>query len=199
MSSLSLEDFGDPGSALVTDIPAATDRFDDGYNAGWDDAMAQVETEQARVSEQLADRLTELEHNQRAAMSTALTTLEPALRDVFDKLLPRTVKRAFFPILLEEVEAVLASGAESLILAVAPEDAGPIARLLERGGIPSSRAVVQPEPAMSMSQAVIRWTGQERRIDLEGVLTALDDALETFLATMDRGQDAPDIKEALNG
>ena len=52
-----------------------------------------------------------------------------------------------------------------------------------------------------MSQALIRWDGQERRIDLEGVLAALDDALETFLATMDRGPDAADAdtKEAVNG
>ncbi len=36
---------------------------------------------------------------------------------------------------------------------------------------------------------------------MEGTLAALDDALETFLATMDRGDDAAgaDMKEAING
>ncbi|WP_339640529.1 hypothetical protein [Jannaschia helgolandensis] len=183
----------------MASVDHAIDRFDDGYNAGWDDAMAQVEAEQSRVAAQLAERLTGLERDQRAAMTTALMTLEPALRDVFDKLLPSTVERAFLPILLEEVEAVLDAGTECLTLVVAPEDAAPVARLLERGGIAAERVTVTPEPALSMSQALIRWTGQERQIDLEGVLTALDDALETFLATMDRGQDAAGLKEALNG
>ena len=198
--ALRLEDFGTRGQAPgMASVDHANDRFDDGYNAGWDDAMAQVEAEQSRVAAQLAERLTGLERDQRAAMTTALMTLEPALRDVFDKLLPSTVERAFLPILLEEVEAVLDAGTECLTLVVAPEDAAPVARLLERGGIAAERVTVTPEPALSMSQALIRWTGQERQIDLEGVLTALDDALETFLATMDRGQDAAGLKEALNG
>ena len=198
--ALRLEDFGARGQAPgMASVDHANDRFDDGYNAGWDDAMAQVEAEQSRVAAQLAERLTGLERDQRAAMTTALMTLEPALRDVFDKLLPSTVERAFLPILLEEVEAVLDAGTECLTLVVAPEDAAPVARLLERGGIAAERVTVTPEPALSMSQALIRWTGQERQIDLEGVLTALDDALETFLATMDRGQDAAGLKEALNG
>ena len=198
--ALRLEDFGARGQAPgMASVDHANDRFDDGYNAGWDDAMAQVEAEQSRVAAQLAERLTGLERDQRAAMTTALMTLEPALRDVFDKLLPSTVERAFLPILLEEVEAVLDAGTECLTLVVAPEDAAPVARLLERGGIAAERVTVTSEPALSMSQALIRWTGQERQIDLEGVLTALDDALETFLATMDRGQDAAGLKEALNG
>lgn len=198
--ALRLEDFGALGQAPgMASVDHAIDRFDDGYNAGWDDAMAQVEAEQSRVAAQLAERLTGLERDQRAAMTTALMTLEPALRDVFDKLLPSTVERAFLPILLEEVEAVLDAGTECLTLVVAPEDAAPVARLLERGGIAAERVTVTSEPALSMSQALIRWTGQERQIDLEGVLTALDDALETFLATMDRGQDAAGVKEALNG
>lgn len=198
--ALRLEDFGTRGQAPgMASVDHANDRFDDGYNAGWDDAMAQVEAEQSRVAAQLAERLTGLERDQRAAMTTALMTLEPALRDVFDKLLPSTVERAFLPILLEEVEAVLDAGTECLTLVVAPEDAAPVARLLERGGIAAERVTVTSEPVLSMSQALIRWTGQERQIDLEGVLTALDDALETFLATMDRGQDAAGLKEALNG
>ncbi|SEK43989.1 flagellar assembly protein FliH [Jannaschia helgolandensis] len=198
--ALRLEDFGTRGQAPgMASVDHANDRFDDGYNAGWDDAMAQVEAEQSRVAAQLAERLTGLERDQRAAMTTALMTLEPALRDVFDKLLPSTVERAFLPILLEEVEAVLDAGTECLTLVVAPEDAAPVARLLERGGIAAERVTVTSEPVLSMSQALIRWTGQERQIDLEGVLTALDDALETFLATMDRGQDAAGVKEALNG
>jgi len=198
--ALRLEDFGARGQAPgMASVDHANDRFDDGYNAGWDDAMAQVEAEQSRVAAQLAERLTGLERDQRAAMTTALMTLEPALRDVFDKLLPSTVERAFLPILLEEMEAVLDAGTECLTLVVAPEDAAPVARLLERGGIAAERVTVTSEPVLSMSQALIRWTGQERQIDLEGVLTALDDALETFLATMDRGQDAAGVKEAQNG
>lgn len=205
MSSLALEDFGSGGpmhgSVNGAPTPAGADRFDAGYNAGWDDAMAQIETEQTRVSERLAERLDALELGQRAANAAALSALEPTLRDIFDKLLPRTAERAFLPLLLEEVRTVLADDAGRLVLHVAPEEENALLRLLERADLSAERVTVRAEPALSISQALIRWEGQERRVDLEGVLAALDDALETFLATMDRGPDAadPDLKEAKHG
>lgn len=203
MSRFALEDFGKHafpraaggGSPMA---PGAADRFDDGYNSGWDDAMSQVETEQTRVAERLAERLGGLEQSRQAATAAAIQALEPALRDIFDKLLPRTVERAFLPLLLEEVGSVLGAAGGKVSLHVAPEEEAAVTRLLERAQIGADRVGVRPEATLSISQALIRWDGQERRVDLEGVLTALDDALETFLATMDRGPTA-DTKEAVNG
>ena len=204
MRGFTLEDFGS-GRPVATSsrseiAPAPIDRFDDGYNAGWDDAMAQVTRDQGRVAERLAQRLGTIELDQRAANAGALAALEPALRDVFDKLLPGAVERAFLPLLMEEVGRLLADGSGPLTLHVAPEEEPPLVRLLDRAGLSGERIRVRPEPALSISQALIRWEGQERRIDLEAVLAALDDALETFLATMDRGPDAaePELKEAAN-
>ena len=200
-----LEDFGTParGDAATRGgaAPAQADRFDAGYNAGWDDAMAQVASEQARVGERLAERLVALELGQRAAMATALTALEPALRDIFDTLLPRTAECAFLPVLLEELRGVLAGDVGRVALHVAPEEECAVRRLLERADPSGGRVSLRAEPALSIGQAQIRWEGQERRVDLEGVLCALDDALETFLATMDRGPDAAgdDLKEVING
>lgn len=200
-----LEDFGAPQKVRAAGPDAAPDaspdRFDEGYNAGWDDAMAQAEADGTRVSLKLGERLGALHRDQRAATATALRMLEPALRDIFDRLLPRTAGRAFLPILMEELGSVLESGVRGASLAVSPEDAPALTRLLERAGIGADRATVRAEPALSLSQAVIGWDGQERRVDLEGTLAALDDALETFLATMDRGDDAAgaDLKEAING
>ncbi len=205
MSGGLLEDFGAPlrarasGPTVAPD--AAPDRFDEGYNAGWDDAMAQAEADGTRVSANLGERLGALHRDQRAATATVLRALEPALRDIFDRLLPRTAGRAFLPVLMEELGDVLDSGVRGVSLAVAPEDAPALTRLLERADISADRATVRAEPALSLAQAVIGWDGQERRVDLEGTLAALDDALETFLATMDRGIDAAetDLKEAING
>lgn len=200
-----LEDFGAPARPRTAPAAAAPetapDRFDEGYNAGWDDAMAQAEADGTRVSEALGIRLGALQHEQRAATATVLRTLEPALRDIFDRLLPRTAGRAFLPVLMEELGDVLDSGVRGVSLAVSPEDAPALTRLLERADIASDHATVRAEPSLSLSQAVIGWEGQERRVDLEGTLAALDDALETFLATMDRGDDAADadLKEAING
>lgn len=204
MSGYLLEDFGD-GAVPRTSSQAGrarseADRFEEGYNAGWDDAMTRVEAEQTRVAERLAERLGMMEMSQRSANAAALAALEPTLREIFDTLLPRAAERAFLPILLEEVGAVLGADVGRLTLHVAPEEEGAVQRLLDRAGHARGNVVIRAEPTLSISQALIRWEGQERRVDLEGVLAALDEALETFLATMDRGEDAvDDFKEAQNG
>lgn len=196
-----LEDFGQARpsfAARQSATSAAPDRFDDGYNAGWDDAMAQVDEEQTRIGEQLATRLAEIERDHSVARQDLIADLEPALRDVFDKLLPHAVERAFLANLLEEVTIAIDSTNEQLRILVSPEDVAPMVRLLERSQIGSQQAVVSAEPALAMSQALIRWTGQERSIDLGGVLTDLDAALDTYFETLDRGQNAVDQKEAQN-
>ncbi len=203
MSRNVLEDFGSPsrGGSSGPFPDASPDRFDDGYNAGWDDAMAQAAKEGTRLSTSLTERLETLRRDQRAATASALGALEPALRDIFDRLLPRAAERAFLPVLMEEIGHVLDAGVRSMSLAVSPEDAPALTRLLSRADIPAGTVCVRAEPAMSIGQAVIGWTGQERRVDLEGTLAALDAALETFLATMDRGADVAgaEPKEAVNG
>ncbi len=204
MSGLRLEDFG-PRSAPLQRAPAgAADpqdtRFDDGYNAGWDDAMSQVETEQTAASETLRERVSELRIDRGAAMAAALRSLEPILRDVFDKVLPRAAERSFLPTLMEELGDVLNDDVAKLSVVVSPEDATRLLRLLARSGLDDGRVSVRAEPALSLSQALIRWEDGERRLDFETVLSDLDEALDTFLSTLDR-EDAADSpsQEAANG
>ncbi|MEL6587066.1 MAG: hypothetical protein AAFQ50_10455, partial [Pseudomonadota bacterium] len=72
---------------------------------------------------------------------------------------------------------------------VAPVETADWGKLLERGKLDPDRVSVRAEPAMSLSQAIVRWDDQERRIDLEAVLAALDDALERFLTSIHEGTD----------
>ncbi len=205
MNAFALEDFGNVRPFARPAPPAAeaprTDRYEEGYNAGYDDAMAQVEAEQGRLAETFAERLMGLDLDRRAAMGTALTALEPAMREIFDRLLPHAAERSFLPILMQEIRSAFEGDAVAMTVLVAPEDHARLVRLLERADFGSERVTVRSEPALSINQALLRWEGQERRVDLEGVLTALDDALETFLSTMDRGTSAGDdtMKEAANG
>ncbi|WP_055083429.1 hypothetical protein [Jannaschia donghaensis] len=178
-------------------IPEPEDgRFDDGYNAGWDDAMAQVDEEQTRVGAQLADRLIQLSGEHCDLQGALIADLEPALRDIFDKILPHAVERSFHATLVEEITSALESANGQLRILVSPEDVSALSRLLTHAGIPPDQAIVAAEPALAMSQALIRWTGQERRIDLDGVLSDMDAALDTYFATLNRGQNAADVKEA---
>lgn len=191
MTALSLEDFGrpkptvpDPEPAAIAQVSSLGD-YDTGYNAGWEDAMSQVDAEQGRIGEKLADRLLTLERDQNTAIAAAIAALEPMLHEVFDKLLPRAAERSFLPILLEDVRTLMEESSGKLLLQVAPEEAGPLANLLQNSGMDPDRVSVRAEPALALSQALVRWDDQERRIDLDAVLSALDDALASFLASIE--------------
>lgn len=197
-----LEDFGTATASPATRpmaapaAPAGADRFDDGYNAGWDDAVAQTRSEQGAIGARLAERLEALGVEHESLRQSVIADLEPMLREVFDKVLPRAVERSFHATLLEEAGRVLDAASERIDICVSPEDVPAMARLLQEAEISESRATVTGEPALAMSQALIRWTGQERRIDLDGVLGDMDAALDTYFATLDRGQNAAVAKEA---
>ncbi|PWJ17408.1 flagellar assembly protein FliH [Jannaschia seohaensis] len=190
--SVPLEDFGrrpegkKPPAAVSAPIEdAETDAtYDRAYNAGWDDAMAQVDAEQGRLGDRLRDRLEALEIAQADAMRSSVSALEPVLHEIFDKLLPRAVERGFLGVLMEEVGTLAADEAGRFTIQVAPEEAPRVTRLLARADLAPNRVTVRPEPALALSQALIRWEANERRIDLESVLGALDDALESFLDTL---------------
>jgi flagellar assembly protein FliH len=187
VTRLTLEEFGPdaPRARAVPDPapPAPPIDYEAAYGAGWDDAMAQVDGEQARVSEGLAQRLATLERDRAAEIAGMVRTLEPLLHEVFDKLVPHAAARGFLGVLLEEVEAALSEASGRMLIRVAPEEAGPLTRLLEREAIGPDRVTVRPEPALSLSQAFLGWDDQERRVDLTAVLAELDDALSDFLAT----------------
>jgi flagellar assembly protein FliH len=187
MTRLTLEEFGpDAPRTPATPEPAPPAPpvdYEAAYGAGWDDAMAQVDGEQARVSEGLAQRLATLERDRAAEIAGMVRTLEPLLHEVFDKLVPHAAARGFLGVLLEEVEAALSEASGRMLIRVAPEEAGPLTRLLEREAIGPDRVTVRPEPALSLSQAFLGWDDQERRVDLTAVLAELDDALSDFLAT----------------
>jgi flagellar assembly protein FliH len=187
MTRLTLEEFGpDAPRTPATPEPAPPAPpvdYEAAYGAGWDDAMAQADAEQARVSAGLAERLATLERDREAEIAGMVRTLEPMLHEIFDKLLPHAAARGFLGVLMEEVEAVLSQASGRMLIRVAPEEAGPLTRLLEREAIGPDRVTVRPEPALSLSQAFLSWDDQERRVDLAAVLAELDDALSDFLAT----------------
>ena len=191
MSALALEDFAPhalhPAAAATegerTTAPAPGD-YETAYGAGWDDAMAQVEAEQGRLAEQLAERLLAVAESRREAAGDAVRLLVPMLHEVFDKVLPHAAQRGFLDVVAEEARAILEDAAGTVTIQVAPEEAAALARLAERGGLSEAQIVVEAEAALAPSQAMLRWGGQERRLDLPAVLAALDAAFSDFSETL---------------
>jgi flagellar assembly protein FliH len=193
MTGLSLEEFGrtatarEPAPSSPTAPPVD---YDAAYTAGWEDAMRQVDDEQGRIADRLAERLIGLELDRRAEVASTLSALEPFLHEVFDKVLPRAAGRGFLGVLLEEVGQSLDEAGGRISIEVAPEETTSLTRLLERASLGPDQVTVKAQPALALSQALLRWDAGERRVDLSAVLTALDEALADFLETFAQGDAA---------
>lgn len=190
--TLRLEDFAGgariavQAGQLATPDSARADGFDAGYSAGWDDAVAQIETENARIGDALAARLTQIEADRDAGLRASLAAFEPLVHDMLDRLLPRAVDRGFVPLLLEEARAVLEAGTARLTLRVGADEAEAVATALTPHPSVAARVAIRPDADMAPSQALLCWEGRERRVDLQAVLTGLDAAFDALL------RDAPD-------
>jgi flagellar assembly protein FliH len=187
MKTVPLEDFArDPQAPTavtpVADAPQVD--YEAAYGAGWEDAMAQVEAERSRVSEALSDRLSQIAETRESAVLDTVHLLEPFLHELFDKVLPHAADRGFLGVVLEEARSLLGRAAETVTIQVAPEQAPALIRLVEQGALDGERVCIQSEPALPLSQALLRWDARERLVDMTAVLAAIDEALEHFLATL---------------
>ena len=68
--------------------------FEDGYKAGWDDAIAAQDKETARIRADFARSLEDLGFTYTEAHRHVLNAIEPLLRDMVCKVMPRMAHRA---------------------------------------------------------------------------------------------------------
>jgi hypothetical protein len=153
--------------------------FEQGYAAGWEDAVAAQDQSASRLRADLARNLEDLSFTYAEAHSHVLGALEPLLRDMVGKVLPAMARDTLGSIVIEQ------------LLPIARELAGvPIEVVVCR----ASRALVEPliaagaivpltvseEPTLGEGQVYLRFADRERRIDLDGVIAAIGAAVADF-------------------
>ena len=178
-----------PGT-VVTDLSAMEEArlasYEQGYVAGWEDAVGAQAGENNRMAADLAHNLQSLSFTYHEARAHVLKGLEPFLVDLVGQLLPQIARGVLGPL----VQSALVPLAE-----IAAD--GPITLLFN----PAARAVIEPlvdqahgpplslveEPTLGEGQVFLRFGDAETRIDLDGAITEIAAALADFftLSTKD--------------
>jgi flagellar assembly protein FliH len=178
-----------PGT-VVTDLSAMEEArlasYEQGYVAGWEDAVGAQAGENTRMAADLAHNLQSLSFTYHEARAHVLKGLEPFLVDLVGQLLPQIARGVLGPL----VQSALVPLAE-----IAAD--GPITLLFN----PAARAVIEPlvdqahgpplslveEPTLGEGQVFLRFGDAETRIDLDGAITEIAAALADFftLSTKD--------------
>lgn len=186
MRALQLETFvpADPGLARDSLSAAEADEvrlaaYEQGYSAGWDDAVAAQDTEIARLRTDLGQNLLDLRFTYHEAHSHVLRTLEPLLRDMVAKVLPLLARESLGAIVLDHLRplAVELSGAPMTIV-THPDNAARIEELIvARAGFP---ATLRADATFGPGQVQFRIGEAERIVDLDGAVAAIADAVSGF-------------------
>lgn len=194
MKALNLEVFDVPQSQGETPVvvlesiafeEAKLVAYDTGYRAGWDDAVAAQQSDQAQISAELARNLKSLGFTFSDARQHVLDAMEPLLQDIVARLLPPIARASLAPTILQSLRPLAERASDSPVEIVI----NPAARAAVDAVLASSNgppALVVEEPSLGEGQAFLRLGQSETRIDLDGAITEISTALTHFFQLPER-------------
>ncbi len=198
MTVLMLEDFDvpahhqEPPETVKAAAPAPelseADRlaaYEQGYQAGWDDAVKAQSEDQDRISAEFARNLRELSFTFHEARSHVIQSMEPLLKELVNTLLPGLIAETMAANLQEELRPLIAECADTPIeLVVCPGGAALLeAPIAEFAG---AAITVTEEPSLADGQAYFRVGKVERHVDLSGALEQMRAAFAALFELNER-------------
>jgi flagellar biosynthesis/type III secretory pathway protein FliH len=153
--------------------------FEQGYTAGWDDAVAAQQGDQGRIRADLARNLQSLSFTFQDARSHVLQSIRPLILEMVNRLLPEVAREALAPTVLEAVMPLAEELADApLTLVLNPAIRAQVEELLTQAtGLPM---VIDEEPTMPDGQVYIRFGSSETKVDLAQVTADIGIAVRAF-------------------
>ncbi|MBQ4823328.1 ABC transporter ATP-binding protein [Leisingera sp. HS039] len=182
-----LEDFAMNTSAEPA-LPAVSEElieeqrlasFENGYSAGWDDAVTAKDQESSRISTELANSLEDLSFTYHEAQSQLLDSLDPMFKVLTSAVLPDAMAASFGHHIVDQL-ADMAKGQtdQPMQIVVAPGEAAPVRSLLpDNFSVP---VTVQEDSVLSAGQAYLRIGSTECEINCDALLESIQDSIEAF-------------------
>lgn len=166
-------------SAVVLQEEARLAAFEQGYTAGWDDAVAAQDAETARLRADLGRNLQELSFTYHEARSHVLRAMEPLLLDMVGKVLPAVARQSLGAVVLEALRPMAEALAETPVqVMLNPSSRPAVEPLLAASAAPPFQIV--EEPTLGEGQVYLRLGRSEQQVDLDGVIGAIEGALASF-------------------
>jgi flagellar biosynthesis/type III secretory pathway protein FliH len=153
--------------------------FEQGYSAGWDDAVAAQQGDQGRIRADLARNLQSLSFTFQDARSHVLQSIRPLILEMVNRLLPEVAREALAPTVLEAVMPLAEELADApLTLILNPAIRTQVEELLMQAtGLPMA---IEEEQTMPDGQVYIRFGTSETKVDLAQVTADIGIAVRAF-------------------
>jgi flagellar assembly protein FliH len=175
-----------PASAMVMTQASALDEaklagYEQGYKAGWDDAVAAQSEDQTRIRADLARNLQQLSFTYQEARSHILKAVQPLLEEMVNRLLPETARETLAPLVLEQVMPMAEDLTDQPVtLVLNPSVRVAVETLIAQAtGLPMR---IEEEPTLPEGQVYIRLGGSEAQVDLTRVTADIAAAVRGFFS-----------------
>jgi len=150
--------------------------FEQGYAAGWQDALEHMRNEDAlrRIASEEALHTISFSYNEaHAALQSSFLDLVQAM---LDRVIPQTIPMALPMCLQAELTRLVAENTRLPVrISCAPAACAGLEQIV--AGVPGLDIAIVPEPSFSDAQAALSVGAQERIIDLDFVLTRMREIL----------------------
>ncbi|GAA4227697.1 ABC transporter ATP-binding protein [Sagittula sp. NFXS13] len=187
-----LEDFGTGSSVTLPSLnqPEASiseselegqklEAFEKGYRAGWDDAVKAHSDDRTHITSALGQHLQDLSFTYQEAYSQMMNAVSPLLTEMVGALLPEMARATLGHHIAEQLEKLSNEiGGASVEIAVAPGKLEAVGSVLDADfGFPIQ---LVEDDTLSEEQADIRFSQQERQIDLGDLIASVSEAVQGF-------------------
>jgi flagellar biosynthesis/type III secretory pathway protein FliH len=153
--------------------------FEQGYSAGWDDAVAAQQGDQVRIRADLARNLQSLAFTFQDARSHVLQAIRPLILEMINRLLPEVARESLAPTVLDAITPLAEELADApLTLVLNPAVRGQVEDLVAQAtGLPM---VIEEEPSLPEGQVYIRFGKVETKVDLSQATADIAIAVRAF-------------------
>ena len=161
--------------------------YEQGYSAGWDDAIRAEEEAQTRISAEFSRNLQDLGFTFHEARTHVMSAMEPLLKELVDTFLPAIAAESLGALILQEIQPLADKSADGPIDLMMPVGASArLEKLLTDHSAVPVRLV--EEQSLGEGQVLLRSGGFEKRIDLDAVISKVADALAALYHTDQRSE-----------
>lgn len=181
------QNFGMPlaqnGNAAPTSVEKIEEdklqSFEDGYQSGWDDAVAAQGTTRDNVTAEFARSLQEASFSYHEARSSIVREFRGIMEPLLDELLPRLSRETVAAHVLEQIESLSKEALDhSIEICTAPNRVVTMQSLFENAI--KDPFIIKADDSLKDDQVFIRLGNQEREIDFEPWIQQVQGAVTAY-------------------
>lgn len=156
--------------------------FEAGYKSGWDDATAEREKSDQLIAADLERNLQDISFSYAEARAEVLSGFGGLIASILSSFLPAVAAEAVVPLVDAELKALLRDfGDQKCELQASPRTAAQLEWLISRH-LEADLHIV-PEPAFADGRVSLRFGGEEREVDMSGMVDTMTAAIRDFTQT----------------